>query len=119
MNPLYFPTTATGVSIKLDGDDILKVALAHHHAGELDAALHQYQTLLQRDADNADAHYGVGTVMLRKGKLEQAAEHLGRAVEQAPDVPEFIFNFALVMEQLGQMKEAAAAFQRAGYLVSV
>ena len=84
-----------------------------HRSGQLDAAAAIYRRLYEHDSKNADACYGLGTVLMAQKELSQAAELLDVAVRLEPGVPEFLYNHALVLEQLGQGDRARANLMRA------
>ena len=49
-----------------------------------DAALDLYRRLLEVDPLNPIAHYGVGTALYHLGRLDEALEHLERALALDP-----------------------------------
>ncbi len=92
----------------------LEAAEAHHRNGRLEEAQTQYHAILKIVPDSADAHYGLGTVLVQNGKMDQALSHLEKAVALDPNVPEFLFNLALVEQQLGLISRAAQSLEKAG-----
>lgn len=95
---------------------LLVAAQASHRAGRLEDAASVYQNLLDRDADDADACYGLGTVLLQQGEFVEAVRLLRHAVELEPMAPEIVFNFALALEASKDMERARAACRRAAEL---
>lgn len=89
-----------------------------HRAGRLDEAIDRYMRLCRTDETDADAHYGLGTVLMQRGQLEDAVIHLEKAVERAPSVPEFAFNYALVLERLGRRDAATRELERTAGLAT-
>lgn len=96
----------------------LNHALQLHRAGQLDDAAVVYRRIVDNNPDNSDACYGLGTVLMQQHRNSAAAELLKQAVQQGPDVPEFVFNHACAIEQLGQTEEAVKGFLRAAELVA-
>lgn len=101
-----------------DTDVTLDQALELHRAGKLEAAAEIYGNLLEGDANNHDAAYGLGTVLMQQGELESALPLLRQAVDAAPDVREYVFNHACAVQKLGHNVEAAAGFLRAAKLAA-
>lgn len=94
----------------------LNSALQLHRAGQLDAATVIYRRVYENNRDDADACYGLGTVLLHQKQYPEAAELLGQAARLQPDVAEFVFNHAGVLERLGNQAEATKGFLRAAEL---
>lgn len=100
-------TNAEGAKLALDN------ALSLHRAGDLCAAADAYGELLELEPGNHDARYGLGTVYMQQGDLENAAALLHQVVKAAPDVPEYLFNYACVQKQLGHDFAALDLFEQA------
>ena len=64
-------------------------------------------------APDAELLHNWGTVLARAGRLEEACERLGRALELGPDSAATHFNLADALEGLGRIDEAVAHFERA------
>jgi tetratricopeptide (TPR) repeat protein len=56
-------------------------------------------------------HNHLGAALRRKGDLDRAAVHFGRAVELSPGYTDARFNFALALAKRGRHEEAAAQFR--------
>ena len=91
----------------------LGVAIDLHHAGQLQGAADVYRALLERDPDNLDACYGLGTVRLQQGDFVAAVALLKTVVEAAPDVPEYLFNYACALQQAGDYFAAVDSLESA------
>jgi tetratricopeptide (TPR) repeat protein len=93
----------------------LSAALELHQAGQLDAAAQIYSRLFESDRNNADACYGLGTVLMQTNNHLPATELLGRALTLEPDVPEFRHNYGLALKGLardyGQKRDYPAAIK--------
>jgi len=96
----------------------LDKALELHRAGQLEQAARIYRHLHEKDISDADACYGLGTVLMQQGQSESALPLLHQAVQTAPHVPEFVFNYGCALQQLGRNVEAARKFIRATKLVA-
>lgn len=87
-------------------DGMLDRAEAYQRAGQLEDAAAEYRSVLAQSPAHADAHYGLGTIMMQQGAITDASTHLGAAVEALPNVPEFRFNYALVLVKVGDVEGA-------------
>ncbi|SDD43764.1 tetratricopeptide repeat-containing sulfotransferase family protein [Kordiimonas lacus] len=97
-------------------DQLLDQAEGCHRAGRLDDAVALYQKALMTSPGHADAEYGLGTVLMRQNKGDEALGHLTSAVTQLPNVPEFQFNLALCLVKVGRIEDAKSALLRAAAL---
>lgn len=84
-----------------------------HRNGRLPEARASYQDVLAREPEQADALYGLGTVLMQQKQYPEARDCLHKAVALLPDVPEFLFNLALVEEITGARDEARKSCLRA------
>jgi tetratricopeptide (TPR) repeat protein len=58
------------------------------------------------DAENALAHFNLGSVLEEVGEVEAARQHLRQAVRLDPDYPDAHYNLAFVCEKLDADAEA-------------
>jgi tetratricopeptide (TPR) repeat protein len=95
--------------------DDLNSALDLHRAGRLDEAAAAYRRLYDNDQDNADACYGLGTVLMQQKQHAAAVPLLERAVSLEGGVPEFRHNYALALRglarDLGERRDYGAAIR--------
>lgn len=76
--------------------------------------LAEAQTRVERNPDDAGAHFDLGTVYYVRGRTEDAVEALERAVELAPDDDDTNYMLGLAYAKLGQGEEAQRYFEAAG-----
>ena len=91
----------------------LEAALAHERAGRMEQAEAAYNRLLQRDPDNAQVLYHLGSLLARSGRQAQALEALEKAAASAPEVAAVHLNLGNLLYLQGRMEEALGAFERA------
>ncbi len=98
-------------------DDPLHAAIAHHQAGELDAAEAIYAELLRREPRRADALNFMGMLQYQRGEHEHALGLLQRAAQVAPREAPVWNNLGNVLAGLNRPAEAEKAFRRSLALV--
>lgn len=67
---------------------------------------------LDREPDLAEAHFYLGVVRARQGKMREAAEAWERAARLDPFEPNTAWNLALAYQALGQREKAIAQLER-------
>jgi len=85
-------------------------------AGDDEAALAAFGSLLETCPRYADVHYFVGIVHERQGRLENAAESLERALAINPRYAECLIALASVHEQRGHFERSREVTHRLGEL---
>lgn len=78
--------------------------------GEMDEALRIYPDYRN---NNAEINFTYGSVLLKRGKWEQAIDWLTRAVKLKPRIVQGYYNLGLAYTKGGLWKEAERAFRRA------
>src|SRR5690349_18260541 len=91
----------------------LQEGMRLHQAGRLDQAEKIYREVLAQDQGHADAWHLLGMAEGQRGRLEAAAENIGRAVERRPQEPLFRYNHGYALKQLGRLEDAQAAYAAA------
>ena len=89
-------------------DADLRVALDHHRGGRLEQAERIYRGLLAAAPQRALAAHLLGMLACDAGRLGEAVEMLGRAVELEPGVAEFRNGLGMALGRSGRAAEAAA-----------
>ena len=86
------------------------VAMFQH--GYLDQAVESFEQVISRQPDDAEAHYNLGTLNLRRQDFAQARQHLKRTLELKPNYPEAWNNLGMLAAQEGHPDEAVQSFQQ-------
>ena len=94
-------------------NELLREALALHHAGRLREAEAIYSRVLATEPDNAEALHLSGLVAFREARYDDAIALLRRAVGHAPDNALYVGNLGNVLKESGRRDEAIAAYRRA------
>ena len=72
-----------------------------------------YQTLIEREPENASLHDEVAWLHVRAGRAEEAAKHYETFVRLTPDSPTGRFNLATALMLSGRLEEAAVNYLEA------
>ncbi len=88
--------------------DLLRLHHLYNH-GEYAAAGDLAHHILQRNADDAEAHHVLGLLAYRDKHLQDADTHCQAAIAHAPERAELHGNHAAILRSLGRLAEAEAA----------
>jgi len=92
----------------------LELADAFYDAGMLEDASREYQGVLAVDPDHAVAHFRLGLIALRKGRLEVALGSFDLMPDDARGSWAVLRNRSLALELLGRYDDALAVLEEAG-----
>jgi tetratricopeptide (TPR) repeat protein len=87
-------------------------ALLYFHAGDYETAIARFDQSFAVKTDPGALHLK-GLCQLHLGRLDEALVHVGRALAQAPEHPEVVNNYGVVLHKLGRNEEAVVHFDRA------
>src|SRR4051794_32818874 len=71
-----------------DSRILLNMAIAFTKTGQPDEAIRHYKRALELDLTLGGAHYGVAFLLLKRGDVQQAAEHLRAFLARPPKGPD-------------------------------
>jgi tetratricopeptide (TPR) repeat protein len=99
---------AAAVPLRAQGELRLQVARQWAEKGEYEKAVQELRLYLNEHPDAADVYARIGTLRLRQGKLQSAADHFKMALSKDPNLGEARQGLARVKEQeAGQALPAA------------
>ena len=81
--------------------------------GDMDYAMHCLLKVIDIDCANADAYYYLGLVSAVRGRLEDAAEFFGHALDIRPNDVCALRDSALVYLGMGKLDEAVERIRKA------
>jgi tetratricopeptide (TPR) repeat protein len=103
--------------------EMFALAWKHCQAGEFSAAEQLYLQMLQAASAHVDsvrllpvcaqAHFNLGVVLARQGKLDEAIAHYRRSLRFNPESVETHNNLANALRQKGLVDEALASYRQA------
>jgi protein O-GlcNAc transferase len=92
-------------------EPVALLALAHSRFGNGAEAMNCWERCLKLDPDFAGAYDGMGRIALNRGKCEEAAAHLRKALAMAPNLPEVRGLLADGLMRLGNTEEAVVVLE--------
>jgi len=90
----------------------IRDAERHYRAGRVDAAENAYRELLARKPDQVAALGGLGRLLLRERRFEEATDVWQRVVDLEPHRPEHFFQLARALHRSGKFEAAAEQYLR-------
>ncbi len=97
----------------MDDHSHCRAADAFARAGEWEKAVRMYQKALKLNPRSADAHTGLGLLLVERNQFEEGLQHLNTALEITPDIAEAHSNLAVMLAARGRTDEAIAHYQKA------
>jgi Flp pilus assembly protein TadD len=86
------------------------VAFFQH--GYFDQAAASFEQVIAAKPDDAEAHYNLGTLNLRRNNFPEARKNLEQTLRLRPDYPEAWNNLGMMAAQQGQSDEAIKDFRQ-------
>jgi Flp pilus assembly protein TadD len=75
-------------------------------SGDFDAAVKQLETTLELDLTFPRAHWWLGQALALKGEMDEAIQHISRAIELSDSNPQYLATLAWVYGLLGEQVKA-------------
>jgi tetratricopeptide (TPR) repeat protein len=94
-------------------DSVFAKAVQLHKSGDIAAAIKLYEKVVRSEPKHAVALNLLGLACSQAGKLERAADAIGKALALKPDLPDAHYNLAAVLQALGRHEEAVSHYSRA------
>jgi len=107
-----FPETPTPEIFK-DSNYYFNLAIFHHQAGELQAALADYNKAAELDPANPEIHNNIGLIYKEQKAYDAAIEQFMRALFIDPNFAKAYNNIGVVYYNRGNLKRAVANYQKA------
>jgi tetratricopeptide (TPR) repeat protein len=109
---LLFLFAATLLAQQDRTEDILKEAIRLHQAGDVAAAIANYQKYLAVRPDSPLAHSNLGAAYAKMGRFQDAVEQYKLALKLQPDNAGIELNLGLAWYKSGETQLAAEAFKK-------
>ncbi len=111
--PVRLRTAAPTADVRLPLAQVLKLAQACGQSGRHDDAEALLQAALVAAPRDPEILHLAGIIAFQQGRIAEAAEHVGRALEERPDVPLYLRDICSMYERLGRYDEAIETGERA------
>ena len=98
---------------KLNLQQAMNSAIAHHQAGRLTEAQGIYQQILAQDPAHPDALHLLGVIAHQAGRHDAAIDLINKAIARRPDDAAYYSNQGEAYRAMGRLDEAIAAYQQA------
>jgi len=85
-------------------------------AEEYNASQLEFERAARFAPDDPEIEHNWGTLMLRRGELDEARHHFEKAIELNPKSADSHYNLGLVLEGLGRSDEAVERFTAAVFI---
>ncbi|MBF0296355.1 MAG: tetratricopeptide repeat protein [Magnetococcales bacterium] len=93
--------------------ELLRQAVAHHHAGRLWDAERLYRLILQREPRHSESYFYLALLWQEKGRPLEEEVCYRQAVEIRPDFAEAFNNLGFLLSEQGRWEEAEVCSRRA------
>ena len=103
----------TAAEVKVSAEQRLKAGQVLRDAGQLDAALREFNRVLEDNPRSVDAVIGVGTVQHKQEQITQARETFTRAVTLDGNRYDARYYLGLMQQVLGETGEAIVQYRKA------
>ena len=90
----------------------VRFAQLYDRIGQLDRAENNYRRALARHPRRLEALSGLGRLLLRKRRFEEASEIWRQAVGLSPDSAALTFQFSRALHRSGRLEQAASQYLR-------
>lgn len=108
-------------------EDILSyynLGLAHLRKGNLESSLQNFKRVISHAERNsspslenrslqARSYAQIGQIYFEKGKMDEAADHLHKAIRFAPEKSRYLYNLGIIYLHRQELEQALAYFQKA------
>lgn len=81
------------------------------HIREVETSLRKFEDIVNKDAQVAEAHFGLGEIARIRGQWIYAAEHYRKALEANGSYVDAHYRLGMVLARMGNRQEAIYAFQ--------
>lgn len=81
--------------------------------GDLKAAIHAFEQVIQLNPDHGQAHYNLGIALQKLGDLNGAIGHYDHAIRLNPNEAGAHYNLAIALQAQGKLQAAVASYSAA------
>lgn len=81
-------------------------------SGNFEAAIDNYNKVIQRNPNSADAYLGLGMAYKELGQYDEAYKATSKAIQLKPSYYQAYYNLGLILEMQGKKQEAIQAYEK-------
>lgn len=81
-------------------------------SGNFEAAVENYNKVIQKNPNFADAYLGLGMAYKELGKYDEAYAATSKAIKLRPTYYQAYYNLGLILEMQGKNQEAIQAYEK-------
>ncbi|MFC1677990.1 tetratricopeptide repeat protein [Planctomycetota bacterium] len=96
----------------IDIDEILKVAVQKHGAGEIAQAEKLYRQILETVPNHPGALYFLAMIASGRGEYDIAIELVSKAIKEVPNVAKFYNTLGGAFKETGKLQDAVEAYKQ-------
>jgi tetratricopeptide (TPR) repeat protein len=89
------------------------LGVAFAEAGDIDAAMEQFEIVLEIDPNDPDGNYNVGNVLAQRGQLAEARKYYEKALRRRPDEGNIYHAIGVLLVEEGKPEEAIKLYRKA------
>lgn len=107
---------ASGAETRASGENLFRLASAHHASGRLGEAERCYRQILKASGTRPDSpmpHFNLGVVLEEQGRLDEAISCYRKAVEIDPSCAVAHYNLGVAFDSQGAIDESIACYRSA------
>jgi tetratricopeptide (TPR) repeat protein len=93
-------------------DAVVHVSFLLHEAGKTDEAINYLLSALEKDPDNAEFCYYLGTMYEESESYDQALTYLQKAIASDPENPKYYFRLGVVQDKGGDKTGSIASMRK-------
>ncbi|MDR4504158.1 MAG: tetratricopeptide repeat protein [Candidatus Scalindua sp.] len=97
--------------------NLIEGAIQQHQTGNLESAAASYKAILEKQSENIDALFLLGTLHLQQHDIETACQLLRNVLALKPDHAMAYNNLGTALQELGQLEKAEECYHRACLLI--
>ncbi len=94
-------------------EEKFQIALADYAAGKKSLARLTLEEILNLGCESAEVMSLLGIIYVQQGELEKAKKYLWQVLQREPKNPDYLSNYANILNDLGQPEVAAEHYQQA------
>ena len=89
------------------------LGVAYAQAGDYDAAIEQFRSILEKDPNDPQANHNMGNILTEKGQFAEAEQYYKKAIRFQPTEADVYQAYGVLLVEEGKPEEAIALYRGA------